>query len=309
MNDNIHTTHDTLTDQAEALATDILEMEDIDSEAAYREAASMIKPSRMAMLRRRIMRYAAILALPLLVSTLVLAYMQFGRMADASRMVTVTAAAGSVMRYELPDHSVVWLNSGSTLRHPTEFASSERDVSLDGEGYFEVTANKERPFYVNTPGGLSVYVYGTKFNVSAYSDDNIVSTVLERGCVNVLTPEQRTLVMNPGEQITYDRMTHAYDCHSVDVYEKTAWKDGKMVFRDTPLEDILKQLGRHFNVEIVYRNHSGRRLNYRATFRNETLPQILDYFGKSAPVCWTMTEPVQNDDHTLTRRKVTVDMY
>lgn len=302
-------TPDNMLDKAKALADDILEMEAIDSEAAYREAEARVKRQPTATLRQRMMRYAAMLALPLLISTLALAYMQMQHTNEAKRMVEITAATGSVMRYELPDNSVVWLNSGSTLRHPVEFASGKRDVSLDGEGYFEVTANKERPFYVNTPSGLSVYVYGTKFNVSAYGDDDLVATVLERGHVNVVTPEKQTLMMNPGEQIIYKKVTHAYECRRIDVYEKTAWKDGKMVFRDTPLEDILKQLGRHFNAEITYNNHSGRHLNYRATFRTETLPQILDYFARSAPMRWTMTEPTQNDDHTLTRRKVTIDMY
>ena len=302
-------TPEQLLKQAQALADDIFEMETIDAEAAYQAAESKARHSRRMTIYNKVMRYAAILALPLLVSTLVLGYMQLRGAGEPERMVTVTAAAGSVLRYELPDHSVVWLNSGTKLTHPTVFSHDERDVSLDGEGYFEVTANSKRPFYVNTPSGLSVYVYGTKFNVSTYSDDDFIATVLERGHVNVVTPEKKTLVMAPGEQIIYNKLTHGYECHSVDVYEKTAWKDGKMVFRDAPLDDILKRLGRHFNVEMVYRNHSGRTLNYRATFRTETLPQILDYFAKSAPIKWTVIEPQRQNDNTLTRKKVVVDLY
>ena len=78
----------------------------------------------------------------------------------------MVTATGSVIRYELPDHSVVWLNAGSTLRYPTTFKKDNRLVELKGEAYFEVQADKDRPFYVNTPNGLSVYVYGTKFNVA-----------------------------------------------------------------------------------------------------------------------------------------------
>ena len=77
-----------------------------------------------------------------------------------------------MIRYELPDHSVVWLNAGSTLRYPTVFREENRNVTLKGEAYFEVQADHKRPFYVNTPSGLSVYVYGTKFNVAAYEDDS-----------------------------------------------------------------------------------------------------------------------------------------
>ena len=69
------------------------------------------------------------------------------------------------------------MNSGSSLRYPTVFKKNNRDVELKGEAYFEVEADRERPFYVNTPNGLSVYVYGTKFNVTAYEDDNYIEAV------------------------------------------------------------------------------------------------------------------------------------
>ena len=101
-------------------------------------------------------------------------------------MASVTAPRGAVVRYELPDNSTVWLNSGSTLIYPTRFDRKTRRVQLDGEAYFEVQANPEKPFYVGASDGLSVKVYGTKFNVEAYSDDDIITTTLENGHVDVL---------------------------------------------------------------------------------------------------------------------------
>ena len=104
-----------------------------------------------------------------------------------------------MIRYELPDGSVVWLNAGTTLRYPTVFKKDNRSVELKGEAYFEIQADQERPFYVNTQNGLSVYVYGTKFNVNAYENDDYVETVLEKGKVNVITPNRETIVLTPGE--------------------------------------------------------------------------------------------------------------
>ena len=76
---------------------------------------------------------------------------------------------------------MAWLNAGSTLRYPIVFRKDNRSVELKGEAYFEVQADKKRPFYVNTLDGLSVYVYGTKFNVAAYEDEELIGTVLEKG--------------------------------------------------------------------------------------------------------------------------------
>lgn len=127
--------------------------------------------------------------------------------------VDITASVGSVVRYELPDNSVVWLNSGSTLRYPTVFRGEGREVDLQGEAYFDVQTDKEHPFYVNTPSGIRVYVYGTRFNVSAYESEDYVETVLESGHVSVFMPVYGTSeTLNPGERLLFDKK-------SVAVYE------------------------------------------------------------------------------------------
>ena len=236
----------------------------------------------------QLMRYAAFLTIPLFLSSLVLGYLYFSGTETDEKYAEVVTATGSVIRYELPDHSVVWLNAGSTLRYPTTFKKDNRLVELKGEAYFEVQADKDRPFYVNTPNGLSVYVYGTKFNVAAYEDDNYIETVLEKGKVNVITPDQETIVLAPGEQLLYDKQSQQLKKNKVDVYGKIAWKDGKLIFRNASLEEILK---------------------YRATFRTETLSQILDYLARSADLKWKIEEPQQQADDTLSKTKIRVDLY
>lgn len=301
---------DILLRKAQDLGRDIKKIEAIDTEEGMAMTRSKISKQHRQRFMMSAMRYAAILAVPLLLSTLFMVYVHFFNKDTTIRYAEVKAASGSVIRYELPDNSVVWLNSGSTLKYPTAFDKTNRQVYLHGEAYFEVTANKKSPFYVNTTSGLKVYVYGTRFNVSTYDDDNMVETTLEEGHVNVILPFNKTAYkINPGENISYDRTTHAVSVTNVDVYERTAWKDNKLVFRDSSLAEVLKLLSRHFNVDITLHNHSQRDYRYHATFRGETLPQILTYLSKSVSMKWKVMDSVQQDDDSLTKEKIIVDLY
>ena len=214
---------------------------------------------------------------------------------------------GNKVMLTLADGSKVWLNSESTLACSKD---DVRQVTLEGEAYFEVQSDKEHPFYVNTPSGVRVFVTGTRFNVSSYENEGYVETVLESGHVNVLIPGyEEAESLQPGERLLYDKKASQFVKSEVDVFEKIAWKDGKLIFRDTPLPDMLKRLSRHFNIDIQFNNISGKEYKYRATFRNETLYQILDYLGKSVTMKWRMEEPVQQADGTFTKEKVIVDLY
>lgn len=299
---------ETLLRRAQALGDDIKEIESIDVSHAYEQARLKIKANRRKQIQYQLSKYAALLTLPLLLTSLVLGYLYFNEPGPDERYAEVVAASGSVIRYELPDNSVVWLNAGSSLRYPTAFREDNRNVELKGEAYFEIEADPKKPFYVNTPNGLRVYVYGTKFNVAAYEDDSSIGVVLETGKVNVITPGRETIALLPGEQLLYDTQDQRKVKNKVDVYEKVAWKDGKLIFRNTTLEDIFKRLERHFNVEIEFNNRYNKEYKYRATFRDETLPQILDYLSKSAALKWKTEDARQQTDETFTRKKIIIEL-
>lgn len=300
---------DILLKKIEALGEDINEMENIDIEHNFKLTQKKIKNIEKVFFMNKITQYAAILALPLLISSLILFYMLFNKPEQKVEYAQVTSSTGTIIRYELPDKSVVWLNSGSKLTYPTVFSKESRDVKLNGEAYFEVSANKQHPFYVHTSSGMKVFVYGTKFNISAYDDEKDIETVLESGKVNIVTPDNKMVVLKPGEEMIFNKESNNLNKSEVDVYEKVAWKDGKMIFRNATLDVILKRLARHFNVDIQINNRYGKEYKYRATFRNESLQQILDYLAKSAALKWRIEEAKQNDDGTLTKRKITVDLY
>lgn len=250
---------------------------------------------------------AAILAIPLLISTLIMSYLAFHKTSDEVTYAEVVSAPGVISRFELPDKSKVWLNSKSTLRYPTRFdGSAAREVELKGEGYFEVQSDKEHPFYVKTTSGIEVMAYGTKFNVN--SEQKTVETVLAEGKVALFRFGHKLDDLNPGEQASFDNETCQLNMKEVNLYEKLAWKDGKIVFRNAPLSEVFKQLSKRYNVDIVLHNEKHLSESYlsRVTFTDETIQQIFYYLEIAAPLKWKLSIPEQNNDSTLTKQRIDV---
>ena len=291
--------------EIKALADAILEIESIDSSRAFAEADRRVRRSQRQQRFNTLMRYAALLILPLMFTSVLFGYLYFAGQERLDEYASVTALPGTVVRYELPDKSVAWLNSGSTLRYSARFKSDRREVELSGEAYFEVTADKKHPFYVNTPSGVTTYVYGTKFNVLAYDDVSFTEVVLEQGRVNVLIPGYSAITVKPGEQVFYDKLTGKYAKSETNVKDKKAWKEGRLVFRDASLDYILFRLEKRFNVEINYLNPKNQDVRLRATFSDESLPQILDYLSQSVPITWSYITPESAED---ARKRIAVEL-
>ncbi len=172
---------------------------------------------------------------------------------------TLTTPRGGQFRLLLPDGSRVWLNAESSLRFPTSFASSERLVELTGEGYFEVASNTKQPFVVAT-ASQRVTVLGTHFNVQAYADQAHTSTTLLEGSVQVSGKAGRSLLA-PGEQCRLNGQTGGMQKLQVDTEEVVAWKNGYFIFNETYLADVLRQLGRWYNVDAEFAHVPAIRYN------------------------------------------------
>ncbi|MEN0054636.1 MAG: FecR domain-containing protein [Mucilaginibacter sp.] len=167
---------------------------------------------------------------------------------------TVTIPRGGQYTIMLPDGTNVWLNSESSLTFPVAFKGSTRKVTLQGEAYFEVTKNKEIPFVVHTDN-TDIKVLGTHFNVHAYKDDNIVKTTLLEGSVRLSSAAASTL-LTPGEQGVTDVINGHITQKKVNLNQVMAWKAGYFIFRDDDIRDIMKQISRWYDVEIVYEGHT-----------------------------------------------------
>lgn len=294
--------------KALAIQEKINRMEAFDVSVAY---ARVHKEIRNRNRRRRwlagIYRAAAILAFPLFISSLVFAYLAFHDDPGEIAYTELIAAPGVVARFELPDHSSVWLNSNSKLRYPVRFSGKTREVELEGEGYFEVQSDKNHPFYVTTSSGLKVMAYGTRFNVSAY--DRTMETTLAEGKIALLNDTDLLHELRPGEEVTFHHETGRLDVQDVSLHEKLAWKDGKIIFRNAPLDKVFAQLSKRYNVDIVLHDEQHLLEKYssrRVTFTNETIQQILSYLEIAAPIEWAIAPPEQKSDSTLVRQRIDV---
>ena len=154
----------------------------------------------------------------------------------------------------LPDGSSVMLNHYSSLSYPEKFQSDKREVELNGEAYFEVAFDSLKPFIVMT-GGMEVQVLGTKFNIKAYTDDQAIFTTLVSGSVQIKERESaHTALLRPDEQCIYTTHDGRMRIHTVDPQVSLGWIHGRFVFENETLEEILKQLGRWYDVKIFFRD-------------------------------------------------------
>lgn len=168
-------------------------------------------------------------------------------------MQTIHVPAGQNAQLTLADGSKVWLNAGSTLDFPTRFIKDKRQVSLEGEGFFEVKANKEKPFIVST-SNYTIKALGTSFNVNAYTQSDEFETALLTGEVEIsdrttnftltLTPDNRAVLM--------DNKLSIVPIHSKDYF---LWREG-IIYFDEPLTDVLNKLELYFDVNIKVNNQS-----------------------------------------------------
>lgn len=161
----------------------------------------------------------------------------------------------------LPDGSKAWLNAASSLRYPTVFVGNERRVDVNGEVYFEVAKNPGMPFKVSIatpaggPGGSVIEVLGTQFNVNAYENEKAVRTTLVEGSLKVVNlpanGNTASAVLTPGKQaiITTDNRLKVADA---DVDKAIAWKRGIFNFEDASLEEVMRQIERWYDIEVVY---------------------------------------------------------
>lgn len=177
----------------------------------------------------------------------------------------ITIPRSGEYKLTLADGTRVWLNSATELKYPVEFKGNSRQVFLQGEAYFEVAADMERPFVVTTPG-INVNVLGTGFNVMAYPDDAEQAVTLVHGKVGVWTEKQQ-VILQPDEQYVYQSATHQGTVRRVDVAEYIGWKEGVMNFDSMPLDELTHKLSRWYDVDFFFTSEQLKNLNFSGAFK------------------------------------------
>lgn len=185
---------------------------------------------------------------------------------------TLKVPRGGQFTVELPDGTIAWLNSASSLRYPTAFTGNNRTVEMEGQGYFEVKQNAKRPFVVKV-NAIEVQVLGTAFDIMAYPDEDAVKTTLISGAVKVKSAKTEKL-LHPGDQAAISNSTGAVLVQPVDVAAVTAWKTGFFEFDNANINIIMRQLARWYDIEIDTRN-ADRRLFGGRINRNLPLSEML----------------------------------
>lgn len=232
-------------------------------------------------------RVAAVLFVPLAVALLV---QYANHSAGPVQMVEIRTNPGVTTSVVLPDSTVVCLNSGSSLSYPSRFEGDTREVALKGEAYFDVAKDKKKKFIVSAAHRSKIEVLGTRFNVEAYEDDENISTTLVEGKVCFLYETRsrvgKKIVMQPGQKLVYNPAEDNVQLYATSGVAETAWKDGKIIFRNTPLPEALRMLEKRFDVDFVI---SSKRLvdnSFTGTFTNQRLERILEYFKISSKIRW-----------------------
>ena len=256
-------------------------------------------------------RIAAILFIPLLFASVLYYYANKPVRQQKSAYNELDNAYGTVSKLTLPDGTKVWLNSGSHFKYPLFFTRGLRKVFLSGEAYFEVAKDKKRPFVVKTCG-IDVVATGTIFDVMAYDDDNDISSTLLRGKIYLakktgdLHKLRPIVFIKPGQKAVLDKEQKKISVLKTDVDEVIAWKDGKLIFRNDPMDVVVKKLDRWYNTKIILVDKELKSYRYTATFTGETLPQILELLKHSAPIEYNIYPRKKRSDHTFTKEMVEI---
>ncbi len=253
-----------------------------------------------------VMRAAAVM-LPVML--LVGAYFINGRTSKAE-WTSLEITYGQTGYHMLPDGTEVWLNSGSSLEYPEKFKGRKREVRLCGEGFFNVAADKRKPFIINT-AHLSTKVVGTKFNISSYANQKNECVTVLSGRVEVTTKDNATHSLVPDRRLTYRIKDGHTDIEEVDAASVIRWRENGLVFENSTFEDILHALQRKYDFNVVIDPVNFTEMLYRMKFvNNEPLGYILDVVHSVVGLPYTFEDgileigggPGEEQELTMTKR-------
>ena len=185
------------------------------------------------------------------------------------------APIGSKSTLRLPDGTAIYLNAGSTLKIPKKFAADKRTVFLEGEAFFEVAEDKDRPFTIYS-GSLSTTALGTSFNVRAYPEEQKLSVALVTGKVKVVNFEIDTFqILTSNEQLIYNAEERGFIKKNFDTELVTGWYQGILIFQDSDFNEVVHKLERWYGVSFEIKKFPAFQKEYRGKFDNQSLDEVL----------------------------------
>ena len=224
----------------------------------------------------------------------------------------VATKKGSKSFIKLPDGSQVWLNADSKLTFNENFASKTREVSLNGEAFFDVFHDAEHPFIIHT-GKADVKVLGTTFNIRNYAQDKTMEATLIKGKIEVTLTDRpdEKIIIHPKEKIIISKessiavnskIKSGNDLSAINrvilttvtlkdtLIAETGWMKDKMVFVNQPLEKIAEELERKFAVIVLFKSNTVKQYRYTGVFDKETVKEILHIIQLSRKINYTIND-------------------
>ncbi|MBO9617393.1 MAG: DUF4974 domain-containing protein [Niabella sp.] len=267
------------------------------AKALLQKAAGTIAPVPDLRKKNRRLYYYAAAVLATIILSVVLLKHKTSPVVLKEKQLALSAGKGVRKQMILRDGSSVWLNSGSKLYYVTDFKGATREVLLEGEAFFDVVKNKKQPFIVHA-GAIDVKVLGTAFNVTAYSSEAAITTVLYRGLVSItrhdgnknfqpvlLYPNQKIVIPSKvlAEENTAgsESQPDAIKVESIDSTQtaaarvETAWMYNRLEFRGDDFVTLANKLEQWYNVEIRFTDERVKQLNFNGSFEKETIEQAL----------------------------------
>jgi len=206
-----------------------------------------------------------------------------------------------VSKVELPDGSVVSLNRGTKINYPERFDKDVREVSIEGEAFFEVRPNPDKPFIIHA-GDASIEVLGTSFNVNAYPGHDQVEVVVTTGKVSVYEGQEKQsanrLTLDPGDKGVYVHNSKDLLKMANDDPNYLAWKTRHLIFKDSSLKEVFAQLEKLYRIEIKTSGTDINDLPYTGHFENQSVDFILEVIA----LTYKIELAKENDRYILSKR-------
>ena len=220
--------------------------------------------------------------------------------------VEIKAPAWTRAQFSLPDGTTGWLNSNSRIKYNENFYT-DRQLNLTGEAFFNVFSDQKRPFIVNT-NEINVSVSGTRFNIASYENEKNVEVVLEEGEMIFNNKRMnRSYTMRPNDLVIYDKIQNNYSIELVQPQKYVSWTEGKLVFRNDPLEVIARRLERWYNIDIEIKGKITEDFRLRATFIDDNLEEVLDLLKRSLPINYIIVNRNLKPDDIYAKKKVIIN--
>lgn len=243
------------------------------------------------------MRIAAILVFTFSISALSIYIASKNDVFNQNNWVEVSTEAGQQSKVTLPDGSLVWLNAETIVKYRQR--KDKREVSLEGEAYFEVTHSELYPFIVETEN-VKVKVLGTRFNVSHYNNSKVTEASLLSGKITMSVDGSNNEVeLAPGEKVIYTDGQGVVLKRNIKVQNEISWRRGILVFDNEPFNEFVKKLERYYAVKFTYEKSAFENIHYTGSIDNLNIDNVLEFINLTVPISYK----IDNKTITLNLKK------